>query len=332
MVTRKIEEIARKYFTGDFNFELLETGHINQTFLANNKSGLKFILQSLNSHIFKEPKSVIDNYVNIQPFCRDIIPELIQTTDGQLFHTIGNNVWRAFEYVENTRTILEIQNEDQAYYGAKLFGIFLYKCRVVNPGDIAETIPEFHNLSTRITKFQTAYKSDKFNRGDSIRKLIPVLDKFYFLGREFEKALEYLPLRVVHNDTKPGNILFDRETNMARKVIDLDTVMPGLLITDFGDMVRSFTPGGKEDDPDPGSSEVRKNIFNALTEGFSESIHGFILQEEKELLTFGAKCIILEQALRFLTDFLEGDLYYKTNRENQNLDRGIHQLNILQSV
>jgi len=332
VVITKIEEIAGKFFSGKFDFELLETGHINQTFLVSNKSGVKFILQSLNTHIFKHPRFVVDNYMTIQPFCHDIVPKLIQTKNGKLFLTIENNTWRAFEYVEGTRTIQEIQNEDQAYSGARLFGIFLHKCAIINPEDIAETIPQFHNLNNRIKKFNTAYKEDKLNRGSRIRKLIPVLDKFHFLGNEFQKATESLPQRVVHNDTKPGNLLFTGETNEAKKVIDLDTVMPGLIITDFGDMVRSFTPGGKEDDPNPGSAEVRRSIYQALTEGFSESVQTFILPEETELLAFGAQCIIFEQALRFLTDFLEGDLYYKTSKENQNLDRGIHQLNILKSV
>lgn len=332
MVTENLARISQEFVPGLTAFDLIESGHINKTYIASDGSGTQIILQAINTHVFTNYEAIVTNFEKIAPHCGSLIPTLISTQDGRSFLLEDNEVWRAFEFVKGSRTILQVENENQAFYGAQLFGSFLDKCSIISPDSLQDTIPGFHDLNSRIERFQTVLSEDTKKRAGSIQPQIRILDKYYYLGREYSKALQSLPERVVHNDTKPSNILFAQNSDTALKVIDLDTVMKGLVITDFGDMVRSFTPTGAEDDPSASAGEIKQDIYQAIQEGFLEATDNFLFPEERSLMKLGSQCIIFEQALRFLTDYLEGDIYYKTIRDHQNIDRAIHQLNILQSL
>lgn len=327
-------QIATHYLDGEIFSEPVESGHINETYVAASKEhrGRKIIIQKINKKVFQDPLIVISNFEQIAEACAEIIPPLIPAKNNASFIEYEGDFWRAFQFIPDTITLTKISNDNQAYYGARLYGDFLKLCSDVEVDHVRETIPNFHNLKYRILQFEEALKNDKASRKKSTKKVFEFLNSHYHLLSEFDKCQKNLPARITHNDTKSSNLLYSNNSDRALYVIDLDTVMPGLIITDFGDMIRSFCPVGNEDDPLEASSEVRKDILKAVTEGFLEKVSSFVTHEEIDTLQTGAMLIIYEQALRFITDYLNGDIYYRTTRDNQNLDRALHQIHILNSL
>jgi len=209
--------------------------------------------------------------------------------------------------------LFEASSTNIAYEAGKTYGKFLNDLHDLNVDEIFETIPEFHNYSNRIKQFKESIQYNAFNRSNKCEREIEITFKKLDYIHTFY-ALK-LPTRVVHSDTKITNILFDSRSFKGMLVIDLDIAMPGSTLFDYGDMVRSFTNTLNEDDPDLESIKVKLDIFEYVTKGFLESTKYFMLKSESEHMILGAKIAVLVQAIRNLTDYLNGDIYYKINYE-----------------
>lgn len=322
-------------------------GHINDTFLLVYETPQgdrsRYILQRMNHSIFKNPPLLMENMSNVTEYLRKIIlaaggnPDretlnVIKTKAGSSFYEDTNhNYWRVFPFIENTICLEKVENAKDFYDSAAAFGNF-QKMLADYPADtLHETIPNFHNTPSRFRDFQKAVGEDKLGRAAMAQKEIA-----FALEREKEAcaltdllSAGELPLRVTHNDTKLNNILFDADTQKALCIIDLDTVMPGLSLYDFGDSIRFGASTGAEDEQDLDKVELDLSLFEAFVKGYLEGCDGSLTDKEIEMLPMGAKLMTFECGLRFLADFLEGDVYFKIHRENHNLDRARTQFKLV---
>ena len=313
-------------------------GHINATFLLlcrKGESEKKYILQRINSAIFREPGALMENVANVTAFLRKAIVEkggdpdretlnVIKTKDGENYLVDSQqNYWRVFVFISNTVCLEKIENPRDFYDSAAAFGGFQNQLSAYPADTLHETIPLFHHTPSRFEALRNAVKQDPMGRAGMVRAEIDFAfareKDAHVLTDLLEKG--ELPLRVTHNDTKINNILFDASTRKALCVIDLDTVMPGLSLYDFGDSIRTGASTGAEDEPDLSRVELDLSLFETFTEGFIKGCAGSLTPLEISLLPMGAKLMTYESGLRFLTDFLSGDTYFKIHRENHNLDR-----------
>lgn len=336
-------QIARRFF--DFDRFLLAnpmgSGNINDTYrLCIEHEGEEkcILLQRLNHQIFKHPEEVMNNTLVV---CNHLaqsdypyqIAMPLPGLDGQyLQRDESGNYWRTFSFIEASYAPEGVADPGLAYEAARAYGAFARALQTCPANNLVETIPGFHNTDQRWQVFLQVLEQDPAHRvaaADAEIKMMfsakPVFDKISQL-----KKSGALPVRVAHNDTKAGNVLFDQNTQKALAVIDLDTVMPGTLLSDFGDMVRTFVPDRNEDaDSVP---KLRNEVLEALTRGFLEETDGFLSQVEKDHLMLGAAWIIGEQALRFLTDWLAGDVYYKIKYPEHNWVRARNQLALFKAM
>jgi hypothetical protein len=320
------------------------TGHIHNTYLlesGNAGEPSRYLLQKLNTRVFKKPEAVQDNIRRILGFLKEHPagdqgfrdPELIETVDDRTMYLDNRgNFWRCFRYIENTTTFEKVATPEQAFEGGRSFGIFAHRLKDYNPRRLHITIPHFMDAEWRYGQLTYAEFTNPGERLKSVRTELKKIRNLHTLVKRYSRIRMALPDRVAHNDTKISNVLFDQDSGKGISVIDLDTVMTGTLLTDFGDMVRSFTASGKEDQSGPESSECRDDLFRGLADGFAGSVAPFITEVEKSNLLLGARVVIYMQAMRFLTDYLNGDIYYKTSYPDQNLKRTRNQLGLLESV
>ena len=325
------------------------SGHINDTYRAvfdNNGTEEHYILQRVNHHIFKDVPGLMDNIGRVvrhqrAKFEADGADELerrvltlVPTADGQdFFQDLEGNFWRTYLFIEDAVGIDVVENTQQAFEAAKAFGEF--QCQLADlPGRLHETIPNFHHTRSRYDTLMEAIEADPFNRAANVKA-----DIEFAVAREelVDSVLDLLasgelPERVTHNDTKLNNVLIDTASGKGMCVIDLDTVMPGSVLYDFGDMVRSTTTDAAEDEPDPAKIRMDIGYFEALVNGYLETASGFLTPKEKEMLPMSGNLITFEIGLRFLTDYLQGDTYFKTHREGQNIDRCRKQFKMVQSM
>ncbi|MBQ7209115.1 MAG: aminoglycoside phosphotransferase family protein [Lentisphaeria bacterium] len=323
------------------------TGHINDTSKATfDQSGtpVHYIFQRINHNVFKDPAAVMKNFSRVcahlgararaRGDARGAI-DLIAAKTGESFAVDGNgNFWRAYCFIENARTFDVIESAAQARLAAQAFGRF--QCELVDlPGErLIDTIPDFHNTPKRIEALERAASADKAGRLKEVKK------EFDFIMARKEEcgilldlnAKGEIPERITHNDTKLNNVLLDSSTGEPVCVIDLDTVMPGLVHYDFGDMVRTSTSPAMEDEKDLSKVFMQFEMFEALLRGYLDSAKGFLTPAEKHYLPFSGKLITLEIGTRFLTDYLEGDVYFKIHRPEHNLDRCRTQLKLVESI
>ena len=336
----KFRHIAGQFLDPSGNPEItpISNGLINDTYLIKNSGwNEKYVLQKINQQVFPEPDKVMDNLICIvnhlanRPDPRYQLLKLIKTiTNDDYYVDTQKDYWRLFEYLENTSTIDQITDPVQALEASRAFGNFIRRLNDLETQEVKETIKDFHNYQSRIIKLNEAARKDEMSRKihcreelDFIEKRLPYINKFYSLS---------LPIRIIHSDTKIDNILFDRQLERAVCVIDLDIAMPGSVLYDYGDMVRSYTNKVKEDDPDLSLIELEHDILYYLTRGFLEETMSLLTKQEIKNLILGAKIVILLQAIRNLTDFLMGDVYYKINYETHNLVRAQNQLKLLNCV
>lgn len=321
------------------------SGHIHDTYLLETKDAEihRYILQRMNTFVFKKPDAVQENIWRILSYLkkqeggehpvgiRDL--GLIETKEGELaYQDADGSHWRCFDYIENTFVLENVENPSQAYEGARLFGDFLARLRDYDARRLHVTIPNFMDAEWR--QKQLAY-AEFTNPGDRLKKAQPELKRIRKLQRiseQFIRLHQALPDRVVHNDTKINNILFSQETGKGITVIDLDTVMTGTLLTDFGDMVRTFTVKGSEDSTDKASYTCHIPLFEGLVSGYAAVLSPVITEVERSNLLLGGEIVIYMQAIRFLTDYINNDVYYKVDFPEQNLLRTRNQLNLLDSV
>lgn len=345
-----LEVLKAINFDGEvINVKSFGSGIINDTFLVickSNNGEEKYILQKINNTIFKNIEKLMENYCNICDYLKNIIkkrggdPEretitVIPTKDGKKFlKDSKGNYWRAIKFIPNTITYDVIESAEDFYKVGKTFGQFQNMLSEYNAARLYESIPNFHNTKERFKSFLKAIENSKDNRLDKVREEVN-----FILERKNDTAIlvdmyenNKLPLRVTHNDTKISNILMDSITKEGICVIDLDTIMPGLLVYDFGDAIRSGATHALEDENDLSKVYVDLDFFEAFTKGFLETISSSITKKEIEMLPMGVKVITLEQGIRFLTDYLDGDVYYKTSYEEQNLYRARTQLKLVKDI
>ena len=323
-------------------------GNVNDTFqLTFDQGGIRlhYILQRINSNVFKEPIKVMENVARVTAHLLKKIKSTHQETrkrtirllnahDGRpfAFDDCGN-CWRAYIFVEHARAYEVLESPEQAFRVAQGFGEFQRQLVDFN-GRLHETIPDFHNTPKRVAALEAAVKADICNRAKEVAREID-----FVLSRKDESdvliklnASGDIPERITHNDTKANNILIDDLSGEAVCVIDLDTVMPGLSLYDFGDMVRSGTNPAEEDEINLDKVGMRFDMYKGFYEGFVDAAGKFLTPAEKEYLPFSGKLITLEIGMRFLTDYLSGDVYFKTRRPRQNLDRCRTQFKLVESM
>lgn len=315
-------------------------GHINDTFavtFADNKSNGNFrmIVQRVNHNIFKDVPGLMQNISGVTDFLRDKIKSrggnpdretltVIRALDDKPYFVDGDgNFWRVYIFVEDTLTLQQAENDEDFYNCGASFGKFIGDLADYPAADLHETIPNFHHTGKRFENLKNAITADKMGRAKDVQAEIE-----FALAREKDASFltdkidsGYLPLRVTHNDTKLNNILMDPATRKGVCVIDLDTVMPGLALYDFGDSIRFGASTAAEDETDLSKVMFDLNLYEVYAKGFLDESKSQLTPLEIELMPWGAKLMTFECGIRFLTDYLEGDTYFKIHREHHNLDR-----------
>lgn len=330
--------------------ETFKIGHINETYSATYDQGgtrVRYIHQKINSHVFQNPPAVMKNLMRVTTHLRrklesqdasDITRRsliVIPTRNGQSFYRNGENeFWRTFVFIENVQTFESVQSAEQAFQAGRAFGEFQSLLVDLPGGRLIETIPNFHNTRKRFTALQQAIQKDHYNRAKEAKSEIDLA-----LGHENlvdvildGMARGRIPERITHNDTKFNNVMLDTKTGEAMCVVDLDTVMPGCALYDFGDMVRTTTSPTLEDEKDLSKVNMQMRIFKKLAEGYFSNAGSFLTQAEKNLMAFSGKLITFEIGIRFLTDFLSGDTYFRIHRPGHNLDRCRTQFKLVESI
>jgi len=336
---QEIIEIASKFSPENEVLEIgsLGSGHIHQTYLVTTSSTEvpNFVLQKVNTSVFSNPVNLENNHRKLTEFLRVnsniTFAEPLLVLNNNYYVVANEEYWRAFEYIQNSKTIDFVTEPDQAYQAGWTFGEFTKSLRHFPVNELTEVLPGFHNLNYRYNEFQNSILNNK-DLASSVNNEIETTERYYKILRVDKPAFKSMALRVIHNDPKISNILFDSSTWKVKAVIDLDTVGMGYIINDFGDMVRSFTNAATEDEKDLNLVDVRVNIFEGLCEGYLSSLKKIITIDEIKNFLFGVKSIIYEQGTRFLTDYLSGNSYYKVDYSEQNLYRARNQFKLLQSV
>lgn len=336
-----IAQIADQFaIEGDFvHGEEVESGHINSTYRATfeNASGSRqrYILQRINEKVFKDPVAVMRNVECVTRHINWKVLRVKRDLGGQTLSLYpgrggkswvsgpGGGVWRCYNSIEGCETYDVIENTRQAYQAARAFGSFQDLVSDLPASEIEETIPNFHHTRRRYERLMQVAAADPHGRAGSVG---PELDFVTRRKGDVNVILDLLdsdsiPWRITHNDTKINNVMIDTETDEAVCVIDLDTVMPGASLYDFGDLVRTATSPAAEDEKDLGKVVMQMPMFEALVDGYLDAADDFLNDAEVEHLAFSGKLISLETGIRFLTDFLEGDTYFKTHHPGHNLDR-----------
>ena len=315
-------------------------GHINLTFLAVTDTGKRYILQRLSRAAFHDIPGLMGNVAAVTEFLAARSPDprsslhLIPTLDGRSFcRDSEGEFWRVYDFVEDSLCLQTPETPEDFYQSAVAFGQFQCRLRDFPAETLCETIPNFHHTPDRYRKFHLAVDADAAGR------LSSVLPEIRFLLEREEKAGTLqrlreggeLPVRVTHNDTKLNNVMLDAVTRKALCVIDLDTVMPGLVAYDFGDSIRFGASTAPEDEKDLSRVEMSLDLYETYAHGFIPACGG-LTAAELESLPLGAWTMTLENGLRFLTDYLEGDHYYHITRPEHNLDRCRTQLKLVSDM
>jgi Ser/Thr protein kinase RdoA (MazF antagonist) len=330
--------------------ELCKIGHINETYTATYDQGgmrVRYVHQKLNQNVFKKPTEVMDNLMRVTMHIRRRLEEagakditrrvltLVPTRDGESFHRDPKgDYWRTFVFVERVQTFETVETPRQAYQAARAFGQFQHQLVDLPGARLHETIPDFHNTRKRFDALVAAIDQDRSNRAQSAKqdiafaikqeKIVDVLLKATAKGK--------IPERITHNDTKFNNVMLDTQSGEAMCVVDLDTVMPGCVLYDFGDMVRTTTSPTLEDELDLGKVEMRMSMFKELARGYLESVGSFLTKAERAHIAFAGRLITFTIGIRFLTDYLSGDTYFRVHRPHHNLDRARTQFKLVQSI
>jgi hypothetical protein len=319
-------------------------GHINQTYCVTCHAAgasARYILQRINRNVFHDPAAVMQNIARVTTHLAAQLagrPDgdrraltLVPARDGNnSFVDADGETWRAYRFIEDTKTCESLASPDQAFQVARAFGRFQRQLAQLPEPPLHETIPDFHHTPRRFAALETAVQTDVCNRALLAKSEI----NFALTRRPIAATLldADLPQRITHNDTKLNNVLFDAATGEGLCVIDLDTVMPGLALYDFGDMVRTTTSPASEDEQDLSKVSLQFPNFEALVRGYLEETAEFLTAAERQLLVATGKIITLEQGIRFLADHLAGDVYYRIHREGHNLDRCRTQFKLVESI
>lgn len=317
-------------------------GHINDTYLTDSP---KCILQKMNTSVFKNPEELMENICAVTEHLKKKIIQnggnparetltLIKTRDGKNFHRCGDECYRMYFFIDGARTYNNAQNPKQLYNAAKAFGRFQNMMADFPAESLHETIKNFHCTPDRLNQLREAVERDRAGRAAGVKNEIdfafaraadaPVITDAIKSGK--------IPVRVTHNDTKLNNVMLDEKTGEGICVIDLDTVMPGSMLYDFGDALRFAGSSGTEDETDLSKIWFDLDYFEAFAKGFLEELSDTVTKEEKILLPFSVKLMTYECGMRFLADYINGDTYFKVSRDGQNLDRARTQFKLVSDI
>ncbi|MDR3252636.1 MAG: aminoglycoside phosphotransferase family protein [Tannerella sp.] len=321
-------------------------GHINDTLKVKTASGQdKYVLQRINHHIFTNVDMLQNNIHTVTSHIRKKLEAkgesdidrksltFIPTTDGKRYYHDGENYWRVCLMIPDSKSLEEVTPE-LSYEAGKAFGEFQSMLADIPDGTLGETIPDFHNMEFRLQQFHDAIKADAAGRLHEVKGLVEEIEKrakTMCIQEELHREGK-LRKRINHCDTKVNNILFDVASGKVLCVIDLDTVMPGFVLSDIGDFIRTGANTGAEDDPDLDRVGVDLDIFKAYASGYMETARSFLTPLEISLLPYGGRLLTYMQTVRFLTDYINGDTYYKIHHPEHNLQRTKAQFKLLQSL
>jgi thiamine kinase-like enzyme len=324
------------------------SGHINDTYriINSNPHGIDYLLQRINHHVFKDVPALMNNLLHVLAHLKQklaLIPgsdpekeilTLVKTRNNEpYFKDEDGGYWRMFHFLKNTKSYDQVETEKQAFEGGKAFGRFQALLSDLDTRLVRDTIPDFHNVESRLAKLQKAIDADVCDR---LKRVLPEIEFIKLRAQSMSEILQLgrsgiLPLRIIHNDTKFNNVLLDNN-DRAQCVIDLDTVMPGYVAYDFGDSIRSIINTAAEDESDLSLIGLNIPLFAAYTKGYLQEASVFLNATETDSLIKGVLLLPYMQTVRFLTDYLEGDHYYKTQWPNHNLQRARAQLTLVKKL
>lgn len=322
----------------DAHVRVMSGGHINDTYLVDER----YVLQRINHFVFPNPGDIMENMLGVTAFLRETvlarggdpdreILQIVPTADGSPMYTDkSGNYWRCTLHIDGTASYETPDSTDMLFEAGRAFGSFQAMLGGYPADTLHEIIPDFHNTPVRLQQLRDAVNADPKHRLEEVRAELD-----FALSREEKAGLLMgllnegkLPLRVTHNDTKMSNILFDEKTKKAVCVIDLDTVMPGLTAFDFGDSIRAGASTAAEDETDLSKVKFDLGLYKAYTQGFLSSAGSALTETELETLPDGAWAMTFEVGIRFLADYLNGDVYFRTRHPRQNLDRARNQFHL----
>ena len=339
--------INRNEILGHFDIgavtESYGNGHINDTFLVTMP---RYILQRINTSIFRNPEELMENIENVTGFLREKLREagedfergtlqVVPAKDGGSFYKVDDdNVFRVYRFVEGTKSIENSKTPKDLYEAGVGFGHFQKLLADFPVEKLHETIQDFHHTPKRIEALREAIRQDRAGRAGSVQREIDFALENASWADCVVKGMEAgrIPVRVTHNDTKINNILFDRDTGKAVCVIDLDTVMPGSMLYDFGDALRIGGSSAAEDETDLDKVWFEEGAFEAFAKGYLSEMRETLTEAEMALLPLSVKLMTYECGIRFLTDYLNGDTYFKIPREHHNLDRARNQFKLVADI
>ena len=348
------KEIIKQF---DISGKLVElkqktNGNINKTYVATysqNGEEKRYLIQQINNNVFKNPYELMENIEGVTSFLQkqmDAIGDkthkvlrVIKTTDSNNLLVCKNEkgedeFYRAYNFIENSICYDTSENAEVVYNTGKAFGNFQKLLNNFPMENLAETIKDFHNTKKRFEAFYKTVEKDPKNRAKLVEKEIKFILDRQDLSRSIVDKLENneIPLRVTHNDTKINNVMMNKETHDFLTVVDLDTVMPGSGLYDYGDGVRSAASNSAEDETDLSKVFIKTDLFQNYTDGYLSEVAPCMKPEEVKLMGTSIRLITYELALRFLDDYLNGDTYFKCNYENHNLDRARNQIKLVKDI
>lgn len=339
-----MNEILKRYNILNFKCKEFGNGYINDTYKVETENGT-YLLQRINHEIFKNPEQLMKNFRKICDYLKNIVSKengnidretltIIKDSKGNDFVELNGNYYRLLKFIDNSFSYDVIENSKQFYLTGLAFGKFQKQLKDFPVEELYETIKNFHHTPTRFETFLKAIEENKSNRKhlveDEIKFILDRKDEVNYLVNLLEN--KKIKLTVTHNDTKLSNILIDKETLNPLCIVDLDTIMPGVVAYDFGDAIRSGACFSLEDETDLSKVYIDLDLYENFTKGFLEGLDNSLSNDEIDSLIWGGKIITFEQAIRFLTDYLDGDLYYKTKYPNHNLDRARTQLKLVKDT
>lgn len=344
MNNEKIKELCDKFSVkGEFrSFKKIENGHINQTYVVyylRDGEIKDYILQRVNTYVFKEPVSMMENISNVTEYIRAkikaegvsakrLVLHFSTATDGKYYYEDESGFWRCSRYIDDSVTFNSTENLKVIEETGKAFGEFQTYLADYPVKELHIAIPHFHNTVMRYRTFYSSVEKDQSGRRASVEKEIAEYSALEDTACEMYKMQRAgkLPLKVTHNDTKCNNVLFDKDTFEHLAVLDLDTVMPGLIGFDFGDAIRFIANTAEEDEKDLEKAGLDFDKYEAFVKGFVPVVGDTLTDYEKDTLALGAITMTIECGLRFLTDYIDGDKYFGISYPDHNLDRARCQL------
>ena len=352
MVYNDIKHVLKKFrFEGKFvAVEELTSGNINNTFrltyVLPDGGKREYVLQQINTYVFKKPEEVMSNVHRVTEHLERALVEagedperhvlrLISTRDDTwMFRDSENRCWRAYIYIDGAVAYDRPEKPEHFMECGRAFGNFQKMLFDFPAEELYETIPNFHNTRKRFYDFVAAVAEDK---GGRVRFVEKEIDFFFDRRKMMNQVVDMIdrgeiPLRVTHNDTKMNNVMLDSETGKGLCVIDLDTVMAGSVLYDYGDAVRFGASTAAEDEPDTSKIALDMDLFKAFTRGFISEVKGSLTENELRMLPLGIKIMTCELAMRFFTDYIDGDLYFKVRSPEHNLIRAHAQMKLLEDI